>query len=421
MKVQSLMSRLSLGSQFAASPAKAQTVDELSERIKLAITAAPGLRNVAVRGELQGFKRHSSGHIYFTLLGKDSRISSVLFRSHAESIISWPQDGDEVIVMGSVEVYTKGGAYQLYASRIMPVGLGAQARAKEELRSKLESEGLFDVRHKRAIPEYPNRVVVITSPTGAAFQDILKISSLRAPFVDLVLVPATVQGLDAPPQIAKALALAGTLKGVACVILARGGGAKDDLSPFDDERVVRSVRSCPLPVVAGIGHQTDSSLADLAADISLPTPSAAAERVFPDSKDIQKELSYFLYNLKTNIDGTLQKNSHTIDRLDDGMNYFILKMISEADLFLKDVTAELSYEINMAFKKEESRISTMASMLNALSPLAVLARGYAICRDAQGKIIKSTLNVQTGQNITVQLSDGLIDVAVKNTKEFIIT
>ena len=415
-KALNLMPRLGFASSFAAAPAKTQTVDELSERIKLTIESVPDLRNVAVRGELQNFKRHSSGHVYFTLLGKDSRISAVLFRSHAMSVITWPQDGDEVLVTGSVEVYPKGGAYQLYASRLMPIGLGAQSRAREELRSALEREGLFDIRHKRSLPKYPARVAVVTSPTGAALHDILKVSSCRAPFVDLVLVPALVQGFDAPQQIAGALAAAGALKDVSCVILARGGGAKDDLSPFDDERVVRAVRACPLPVVAGIGHQTDSSLADMAADISLPTPSAAAERVFPDSSEMQNQLSYFINSLDVYVGRANDRFSALLDKTTDRAKNSISKMISEEEAILKNFSSEMRFKMNAVIEREDAKILSMASMLDVLSPLAVLARGYSICKDQDGRVIRSASGLKIDQAINIQLHDGRIGATVKEVR-----
>ena len=413
-RMQSLMPRLSFGSALTTAAPKTQTVDELSDRIRLAITSVPELRNVAVRGELQSLKRHSSGHVYFTLVGKDSRISSVLFRSHAGSVLMWPQDGDEVLVVGSVEVYAKSGAYQLYASRMMPIGIGAQSRAREELSAALEREGLFDVRIKRLLPKYPTRVAVVTSPTGAALQDILKVSHTRSPYVDLILVPATVQGLEAPPQIARALALAGAVDGVSCVILARGGGAKDDLSPFDDEMVVRAVRACRVPVAVGVGHQTDSSLADRAADLSLPTPSAAAERVFPDSKEIHGHLSHSMSKLKTHINNAHLSNSIRLDRLRDRSNASIKSLFSESERVLDASAALLSHRVNTKIDRETAMISSIASILDNLSPLKVLSRGYSICRDSNGEVVRRAGDLHADQVITVQLHDGSIESVVKS-------
>jgi exodeoxyribonuclease VII large subunit len=392
------------------------SVDELSELVRFAITSSPGLRNLAVRGELQNFKRHSSGHAYFTMIGRESRISCVLFRSHAGVVIDWPEDGDEVLVTGSVDVYPKGGAYQLYAARIIPIGLGARSRAKEELRAMLEREGLFDIRHKRPLPKYPSKVVVVTSPTGAAVQDILKVSANRAPFVDIVIAPAVVQGADAPIQIVKALALCGRLKGAECVILARGGGAKDDLSPFDDERVVRAVRSCPLPVVTGVGHQTDSSLADLAADAALPTPSAAAERVFPDSREIVRTLFHVrdalasgVLRVRSNFQNLLEKRGERLARLTESH-------ISDCRKLLDGTSREITTRILAAIERKEAELSSAASSLDALSPLAVLGRGFSICRDSNGALVKSAGALTPGDAVNIRFLDGDVEADVRSAR-----
>jgi exodeoxyribonuclease VII large subunit len=393
------------------------TVDELTNLVKAAISSAPELRNAAVRGELQNFKRHVSGHVYFTLVGKESRISGVLFRSHAGSVIDWPEDGDEVIVTGGVDVYPKGGAYQIYATRILPIGLGAQTRAREELRAALEREGLFDVRHKRPFPIYPAKVAVVTSPTGAALHDILKVSAKRAPFIDIVIIPATVQGVDAPPQVTRALALCGRLSGVECLILARGGGAKDDLSPFDDERVVRAIRNCPLPVATGIGHQTDRSLADLAADAALPTPSAAAEMVFPDASAIRARLSQIggtlaggALNICENLEGALDRREERLARL-------MCAGVDADEKFVGAAMRELSIRAVGAVERGESLLASRAAALDALSPLSVLGRGYAICRDASGATLRSASAIEPGDVLNIRFRDGEADATVSDVRK----
>lgn len=385
-----------------------QTVDELSARIREVITGDTSLRNLAVRGELQNFKRHSSGHVYFTLVGKESRISGVLFRSHASGVLAWPEDGDEVAVTGSIDVYVKGGAYQLYATRILPIGLGAQSRAKEELRAALDREGLFDMRHKRILPRYPAKVAVVTSPTGAAVQDILKVSLNRCPFVDIVLIPAVVQGVDAPSQVVRALAVAGTVPGLDCVILARGGGAKDDLSPFDDERLVRAVRSCPIPVVTGIGHQIDRSLADLAADASLATPSAAAERVFPDVSEIRTRLAGSLALLRGELARICREQTVRLEKYDEKMKRLVMTQIAANEAVLDRARKDLVVAVTRVIQAGEGDLRSAAASLDALSPLSVLARGYAICTNDGGGVIKSVSQAASGQKINLRLHDGTI-------------
>ena len=402
----------SLGDAPARAKTSVQTVDELSFKIKQAITESPLLRNVAVRGELQNFKRHGSGHVYFTLLGADSRIAGVMFRSSASSVVAWPEDGDEVLVTGSVDVYPKGGAYQIYATRMLPLGLGAQMRAKEELRRNLEREGLFDVRHKRPIPKYPAKVAVVTSPTGAAVQDILKVSLKRSPFVDIVVVPALVQGLDAPPQIARALALAGVLRGAECVIIARGGGAKDDLSPFDDERVVRAMRSCPLPVVAGVGHQTDKTLSDLAADAALPTPSAAAEYVFPEITEMRTLLDTRFEQIASSVLYLHERRVDALQHASEKLSRHVQDALQHQEVFLSDAGDALRKDMRHRVERGEDALSAMALRLDALSPLSVLARGYAICAAADGSIVRTVNAVEVGDAIAVRVNDGKIEAEV---------
>lgn len=391
---------------------KVCTVDELSAEIKGILTASPALRNMAVRGEIQNFKRHSSGHVYFTLIGRDSRIAAVMFRSHAGNVLAWPEDGDEVVVTGSVDVYPKGGAYQLYVSRILPIGLGAQSRAKEALRRTLEGEGLFDLRHKRPLPRYPRKVAIVTSPTGAALQDILKVSLGRAPFVDIVLVPAVVQGVDAPPRIAHALAAAGARTDAECVILARGGGARDDLSPFDDERVVRAIRSCPLPVVTGVGHQTDSSLADLAADISLPTPSAAAERVFPDSAEIEALLAHRRNMLFASCVHRLQRSGEWVQNIGRRMHHALRSNLDDREKTLERSRTTLFSSMAHTLELAEGNLAALAARLDALSPLSVLSRGYAICKDTSGRVVRSVAALSPAAGIEVCFKDGSLDAKV---------
>ncbi|MDR1471619.1 MAG: exodeoxyribonuclease VII large subunit [Synergistaceae bacterium] len=396
-------------------PTSIQTVDELSGAIRLTIASSGRFRNIAVRGEIQGFKRHSSGHVYFTLQGAESKISAVLFRSHAASVIAWPKDGDEAMATGSVEVYAKGGTYQLYAVRLMPIGLGAQKRARDELQALLEREGLFDVRHKRAIPKYPSKVAVVTSPTGAALQDILEVSLKRAPHVDIAVIPATVQGVDAPEQVVRALSIAGAARGLDCVILARGGGAKDDLSPFDDERVVRAVRSCPIPVVTGVGHQIDSSLADMASDAALPTPSAAAERVFPDSEDIKHNLVHAMNILSARALRSCDRFGTALERRGEKLSSAMTRMISGRQDLLEGAFDRMKILCGGKMDRCEAALASAASALDAMSPLAVLARGYAICNGPSGRTIRSVGEVKPGDPISIRFKDGSVDASVTRT------
>ncbi|MDR0764392.1 MAG: exodeoxyribonuclease VII large subunit [Synergistaceae bacterium] len=404
---------------FDAAPAGIQTVDELSNTIRAVINRSALLKTVTVRGEIQNFKRHGSGHVYFTLAGEESRIAAVLWRSYSVNVISWPRDGDEVIAAGSVDVYTKTGSYQLYATRLTPLGVGAQLRAREELRRALENEGLFDPRHKRPIPKYPSKIAVITSPTGAAVKDILEVSSKRAPYIDIVIIPAVVQGLDAPPQISRALALAGRVPGAECVILARGGGARDDLSPFDDERIARAVRSCPLPVVTGVGHQIDSSLADLAADAALPTPSAAAERVFPDMAETMTFLSACGDNMRSRVENTMFRNRTFARQASEKLTRSMNAVLNENENRLRETSRELARMINASLERGEMFLTKTAAALDAMSPLAVLGRGFSVCKDERGHAVTDASSLSPGDKLFIRFHAGSAEAEVSRADGFI--
>ncbi|MDR1581288.1 MAG: exodeoxyribonuclease VII large subunit [Synergistaceae bacterium] len=399
-----------------APSARIQTVDELSNAIRAVINRSVLLKTVTVRGEIQNFKRHGSGHVYFTLAGEESRIAAVLWRSYSVNVISWPRDGDEVIVAGSVDVYTKTGSYQLYATRLTPLGVGAQQRAREELRRLLENEGLFDPRHKRPIPKYPSKIAVVTSPTGAAVRDILEVSSKRAPHIDIVIIPATVQGLDAPAQVSRALALAGRVPGAECVILARGGGTRDDLSPFDDERIARAVRNCPLPVVTGVGHQIDSSLADLAADAALPTPSAAAECVFPNTAETRAFLSACGDNMLARVRTTMFRNRTFARQASEKLMRAMRSVLDENENYLREKSLDITRMMSASMERSESFLTNAAAALDAMSPLAVLGRGFSICKNEQGRAVMDASSLSPGNKLFIRFHAGSAEAEVSRTE-----
>lgn len=390
------------------------SVDDVTNKIREAVCGSRDLQNMTVRGELLGFKRHTSGHTYFTILGKESRIACVLFRSNASQILRWPKDGDEVLVRGRLDVYGARGSYQIYASALLPLGEGAKARAKEMLKDRLTQEGLFDIRHKRPLPSFPERVALITSPTGAALQDVIKISGIRYPSADLIVIPSLMQGITSPQEIVAAFGKCGRIQNLSLVMLVRGGGNRDDLDAFDDEQVVRSLRSCPVPVVTGLGHQIDSTLSDLAADFAAPTPSGAAERVFPDSRELQS----FLAGSGRSMGAHIQKRiARTLDATEDARRRMIFALakgrLQPAEDFLgsaeSTMTATAVYRINEA----EARLRATAEALQSASPLTILSRGYAICRDGAGAALRDSASLSQGQSINIQMRDGTVGATVK--------
>ncbi|EFC92281.1 exodeoxyribonuclease VII, large subunit [Dethiosulfovibrio peptidovorans DSM 11002] len=382
------------------------SVDDLSFRIKEAIESYPGMGKIAVHGEIVDLKRHSSGHCYFTLSGRESRIAGVLFRSDAAGVVKWPRPGDEVVVGGRVSSYPQRGIYQLYARRLFPLGKGAISRAKEELRAKLSKEGIFAPERKRPIPPYPERVLCITSATGAAFRDVVKVMGTRNPSVELVLIPATVQGVDGPDEIAEAFAKVPSFLPADAVLLVRGGGSRGDLNPFDDETVVRSISSCPVPVVVGVGHQVDFTLSDMAADMRCATPSEAAEAVVPDRT--------YLYSLLSNGKNRLKKAmEREIDRLAtrvvDRETLLTRLVAGDIDRLKKDVDG-LSRRAVSATEKtvvsEIGRLAGLSAALDGASPLRILGKGYVSCRDETGTPVSSVKSMAPGKKISLDFLDG---------------
>lgn len=392
-------------------------VDEVTRRITSLFESDGFLQSVRIQGEILDFKRHTSGHVYFSLTGRESRISCVLFRSDAARIPKWPQKGDEVYAEGRVSVYPARGVYQLYARRLLPIGQGAKARAKEELRARLEAEGLFDPRLKRPLPECPLRAAVVTSPTGAAVRDIVKVSSARFPQCELVIVPTQVQGAEAPGLIARALRRVRYLEGIDVVLLARGGGSRDDLNPFDEEDVVRAVRLCPVPVVTGLGHEIDTTLADLAADATAPTPSAAAERVFPDGKTLKERVDTLRKRATNSVQKRLERLEAEVLRNRAALfslteNRHCRKASSELASFEKD----LQHALRHFHSLWTSRLEQYGHALDVLSPLKVLARGYASCVTREGALLVSVGQIGRGEPFRVQLKDGDLDAMATGGK-----
>ncbi|MDY0283930.1 MAG: exodeoxyribonuclease VII large subunit [Synergistaceae bacterium] len=389
------------------------TVDEVTNKIREAIYASGDLQNISVKGELLGFKKHSSGHAYFTVIGAEARISCVLFRSNASSVILWPKDGDEVLVRGRVDVYGARGSYQIYATTLLPLGEGAKARAREILFKQLTAEGLFDIRHKRPLPSFPRKVALITSPTGAAVQDVIKIASIRYPASELLVIPSLMQGAAASSEIKEAFSKCAALQDISLVMLVRGGGSRDDLDTFDSEEVVRAVRSCPVPVITGLGHQIDKTLSDLAADAYAPTPSGAAERVFPDSKELTANLKSSMRSMNAHINKRAAKISSDLTDSKRRLLFSITRGVYiPASEFLNNARSSLSSNITYKLSEAEAKLSSAAGTLNNLSPLSVMSRGFTVCRDAEGNMIKDASSLSEKQRVGIFFRDGKAEAEV---------
>ena len=389
-------------------------VDRLTERLQSLFASDELLKSVIITGEIREAKLHTSGHYYFALLGEKSRITCALFKQHSGYIPSWPRDGDKVIVEGKVDIYPQRGTYQFYARRLIPVGEGAMERARQEVKSKLEAEGLFLSELKRPLPEYPECIALVTSQTGAALQDVLKVASIRWKFCEIVIVPTQVQGITAPQEIIQALKKAAFVPHAECVMLVRGGGGREDLLPFDDADVVRAVRSCPLPVITGLGHQQDITLCDLAADYSAPTPSAAAERLFPDSCAVANGLDTYMFRLKKALTYRIERAYKSVDDFKREMQFKVESKIKSADSYLKNTELRLLSGIRAPLSAEREAMAHRAAALEALSPLSVLARGFVTCELDCIRLF-SVKQLSKGDIVNINFADGHAEAEIVAT------
>lgn len=392
------------------------TVDELTSRIQALFYADAVLQNLVVVGEIAEITRHTSGHVYFTLTGDEGRLSCVLFKSDAARVPSWPKKGDEVLAEGRIGLYPPRGIYQLYVRRLTPLGVGAAARAKEELRLRLEKEGLFDLRLKRKLPDIPKKVAVITSATGAAIRDVLKVSHNRFPQCDIIILPCLVQGYDAPVDICTAFSRVRTLNSIDAVMLVRGGGSREDLNPFDDERVVRAIRSCPFPVVTGVGHEIDMTLSDLAADVAASTPSAAAERLFPDKIDLLRRVEYLSSSLLGAVRNDVRNSQRNLNLSQDALTGIMHTLVRKNEKELFDIRKDMLRLVSARFQENKKALIAAIGALNALSPLSILSRGFISCTREDGTVVSSVKLLHPEDKLALSFIDGRALVRIEEVQ-----
>jgi len=389
-------------------------VDQLTARIQALLLQDPVLQSLSLRGEILDLKKHTSGHVYFTLTGSESRISCVMFRSDAKTLPKWPRKGDEVIVQGRVSIYPPRGSYQFYARQIYPLGEGAAARAKAELKQRLEKEGLFDPSHKRKFPEFPSRIAVITSPTGAAVRDVINVSGRLFPSCEIVVVPVLVQGAEAPKEISRGFIKCGSMGGLDAVMLVRGGGSRDDLNPFDEEDVIRAVRNCPFPVMTGLGHETDLTLSDLAADGYASTPSAAAESIMPDQKDVIRRIVHLRERMTSLERAGIDMARRNLSSLCESAEKRMVNITENVTKDLSLLHSRLVESSRRIVSEKRQKVEYLGSHLNALSPEYVLSRGFITCEDPEtGHIVPFVKNVEEGRTYVLRFSDGSADAKIE--------
>lgn len=394
------------------------SVSQVNGYIKELLDRDGLLNGVLVRGELSNYKTYPSGHHYFSLKDEGSSIRCVMFRRESERLRFRPENGMKVVAFGRVAVFPRDGQYQLYCEELSPDGVGDLHVAFEQLKSKLQAEGLFDAAHKRSLPRYPRRIALVTSPAGAAVRDMLRILDARYPLAEVVIVPVRVQGAEAPGEIASALRYANAHKLGDIIITGRGGGSMEDLWAFNDERVARAIYDSEIPVVSAVGHEPDVTIADFVADLRAATPSNAAELAVPD----QNELYALLYQregrLRRAATQRLGSQRRILDRLQksralqDPMNY-----IRDRRLLLDFEGHKLIQALRGAMGEERERFARLAASLDALSPLKVLGRGYAFTRDKNGKVLTSVKQVDVGSELNIRMADGELKCEVKERRK----
>jgi exodeoxyribonuclease VII large subunit len=395
------------------------TVSDITKYIKTIFDNDQTLSGVFISGEISNFKRHYSGHCYFTLKDNNATLRAVMFKSRTKYLKFEPKDGLMVIAGGNITVFERGGEYQLYVEQLTPAGLGELSLAYAQLKEKLSKEGLFAEALKQPLPMLPQTVGVVTSPTGAALRDIVTVAKRRYPGISLLLCPVQVQGAESPMQIARAIEILNTLNKVDVIIVGRGGGSIEELWSFNDERVVRAISKSKAPIVSAVGHETDFTLADFAADRRAATPSQAAELVVPDIREQERYIKSLFYSLETNMQNYLIHKRHKVQMCTDSRFFqkpeeLILPKRQQLDYYAERINEAIK---NVIMQKKHG-FTLNAEKLSMLNPLAVLSRGYSITQTLDKQVVTSADDICIGQQLEIILSQGLLDVKVLDmTKE----
>jgi len=390
------------------------SVRELTLYLKRMIDRDQSLANVWVGGEISNFKWHTSGHIYFTLKDETTQLKCVMFRSAAQRMRFKPESGMQVLINGNISIFERDGTYQLYCEQMEPAGVGALHLQFEQLKQRLQEEGLFSEALKRPLPLLPMRVGLVTAPSGAALRDMVTVSSRRFPGINLVIAPALVQGAEAPASLVRALQSLARLPDIDVIIIGRGGGSLEDLWAFNDESLARAIRACPVPVVSAVGHETDYTIADFAADLRAPTPSAAAEMVVPSRLALLNTVEMLRLRMVTLMRRIVERKRDQVKLL--ATRPVLLRpqgRLLQDRQRLDDLTRRLGFSAGRYTEVRRQRLGILAARLHALSPLAVLGRGYAIARTAKGQVIKSAASMAVGDQVSIMVNKGELHCRVE--------
>ena len=392
------------------------SVSQLNSFVRLIIENSEVLGDVYVRGEISNFTNHRSGHFYFSVKDEGGAVKAVMFRTSAQKLPFLPENGMKVVVHGRISVFERDGVYQLYADDIQPDGVGSLYFAYEQLKAKLSAEGLFDPAHKKPLPRIPMRVGIVTSPTGAAIQDMKNIIGRRFPLCTVVLYPALVQGESAPASIARGIRYFNEKKSVDFIIIGRGGGSIEDLWAFNNEALARVVYGSELPIISAVGHESDFTICDFVADVRASTPSAAAELAVPEAAELKKSLAERKERMDFLVSSTVAQKRTRLEALEKSKSLRSpLNTLDNRRIIMSSYIDSLDKSIELILGKKTSAYKAGAAALGALNPLAVLSRGYSVAF-SDGKLIKDTDCVSVGDRIETRVSDGVIYSTVTETE-----
>ena len=389
-------------------------VSEVNGLIKDLIDGTPQLSGLYIRGELSNYKIYPSGHHYFTLKDGQSALRCVMFKSSAMKLRFRPENGMQAVVFGRISVFPRDGAYQLYCTQLSPDGVGDLYVAFEQLKEKLRKEGLFDEIHKKPLPPYPRRIAIVTSPAGAAVHDMIRILRRRYPIAKVLLLPVRVQGTEAPAEIAGAIRYANARSLADVLITGRGGGSLEDLWAFNDERVARAIYDSDIPVISAVGHEPDVAISDFVADRRASTPSNAAEIAVPDMAELLRTLDAAHSRMTQSIRRDIAAHSRRLESLSKK------RVLTDPTAYLADrrqdvdhMTHRLCAAMRVVTDVQNRRFGALAASLDALSPLKVLGRGYALAQQPDGTVLRSADQARIGETLRLRLADGALRCQVK--------
>lgn len=384
------------------------TVSEVNLYIKNTFEADFLLNSLWVKGEISNFKLHSSGHIYMTLKDEGGVLKSVMFRTSASRLKFLPENGMKVLAHGRISVYERDGQYQLYVDALEPDGIGALYKAFEQMKDKLEKDGLFDAGHKKSIPKYPEKIAVVTSPTGAAVRDILNVLTRRYKLADITIYPVQVQGKEASGQIKRALEYINSCTDTDVIILGRGGGSIEDLWAFNEEVTARAIYESFIPIISAVGHETDFTISDFVSDMRAPTPSAAAELATPSQIEIKNQLNQYILRVNQAAIYNIKHCRTLCDNLKNRISSTtIINMYNQKRIYVDSLVKSMQHIATLKFSNAEKQYSNLLTELETLNPVTILKRGYSVL-SGNGKVIRTVKDLNVDDEVDIKLSDGTV-------------